>query len=84
VSLSRYACPQCWSVVPENVPCPRCAAIQTKALQDAIDAIRAACGTCDGDGIDPSGGNCTSCGLPIAAVKALMGGPEAARAKVRS
>jgi hypothetical protein len=61
---------------------------RAQALQDAIDTIRAACKPCGGDGIAMVVGRnlyeCQACGAPIAAVKALMGGPEAARAKVRS
>jgi hypothetical protein len=79
VSESRYACPQCWSVVPENTPCPRCTAIQTKALQDAIDAIRAACKVCDGEGTHSDmDGPCGFCGPAIAAVKGLFiaAGPD--------
>jgi hypothetical protein len=57
-----------------------------QALQDAIDAIRAACSWCKGTGVWMPAyyPGCKACERPIAAVKALMGGPEAARAKVRS
>jgi hypothetical protein len=44
------------------------------ALQDAIDAIRAACKVCDGEGTHSDmDGPCGFCGPAIAAVKALMG-----------
>jgi hypothetical protein len=63
--------------------------LRTKTLQDAIDAIRAACEPCGGTGYEPRtvydengdawpahSEECEYCGRPIAAIKGLPGAPK--------